>query len=91
MLLGYYSSHDTPTSSPVRLAHQLIATPNTSADPNCFITGAVMSSTPTSNNSMAARTPHQTTAGLYAAYELTHHQPTSASCMSAHGEMYPTF
>lgn len=93
MLLGY-SSHATPTSSPVRLAHQPTATPNTfSAVPNCFITGAVTNNTPTSNKLFPWQhePPHQTTAGLYAAYELAPHQATSAGCMPAHGEMYPTF
>ena len=32
---------------------------------------------------------HQTTAGLYAAYELQHHQPATG-CLSTHADMYPT-
>ena len=91
LLLGY-SSHATPTSSPVRLAHQPTATPNTfSAIPNCFI-GAVTNNTPTSNKLFPWQheASHQTTAGLYAAYEIQHHQPTTG-CLSAHGELYPTF
>ena len=92
-----YSSHVTPTSSPVRLGHQATASPNTfSAVPNCFITGAMTTTNTPSTSKLfpwqheVATPPHQTTTGLYPAYELPGHQPASSGCMPAHGELYPT-
>lgn len=83
----------------MRLAHQVSATPNTfSAVPNCFITPGAMAanaSTPTTSKLFpwqheVATPPHQTTASLYAAYELPPgHQPASG-CVAGHGELYPT-
>ena len=98
-----YSSHVTPTSSPVRLGHQAATTPNTFSaihPASCFITGAMTNtSTPTTSKLFpwqheVATPPHQTTASLYTAYELptaTGHPPNSGCIAGGHGELYPTF
>ena len=94
-----YSSHATPTSSPVRLSHQATATPNTfSAVPNCFLTAAgamTNTNTPTTSKLFpwqheVATPPHQSTAGLYAAYELPPGAAHQANTIAGLGELYPT-